>query len=266
MKARNKKPKRVIVVNVRKLILICATVLLCLLMLVSVFFLIKRFLKVGSFEVKGVSVYATEEIVGASGIKRGDLLYSIDRSAVEQTILEECPYLESVKVRCVFPNKVKIETVGKNAYWYIELSGAKYALDGNLTVIAETGRTEGITKLILPNVKSVIVGSVPSFGESETEVKKTLEIIAAIRESPLKKRMTEADLESRWDISIVVDGAFNIYLHDMSDLEAKMLAVEAVLESEKLTGCTGAEIDASDPANVGVIPVYDKSSSNGKEN
>ena len=261
MRMSEKNGKRVIYVNVRKLILISVTVILCLLMLVSVFFLIRRFLKVGTFEVKGVSVYANEEIVGASGIKRGDLLYSIDLSDVEKNILEECPYLESVDVRRVFPNKVKIETVGKMAHWYIELSGSKYALDGNLTVIAETGRTEGITKLILPDVKEVMVGSVPKFGESETEVKKTLEIIAAIRESSLKKRMTEADLESRWDISIVVDGTFNIYLHDMSDLEAKMLAVESVLSSEKLKDCIGAEIDASDPANVGVIPVYDKSAS-----
>ena len=100
-----------------------------------------------------------------------------------------------------------------------------------------------------------MVGKVPEFGDSDTERKKTLEVISAIRSTTFKSRLTEVNLESRWNISIVVDGCYDVYLHDMSDFEAKLKAVEAVLNSDRLKGYSGATVDASDPGNVGVIPL-----------
>ncbi len=251
-----RKKKRVIYVNVRKLTLLCVTVGMCLLAVLSSALLIRSFLKLDRFEVTGISAYDREMLINASGVKRGDRLYSLDRKEIEERILKECPYLESVTVKPKFPNTLRISAEGKSGQWYIELSGVKYALDGNLSVIAETVKTDGMTKLILPNVKSVMVGSVPEFGNSETERKKTLEVISAIRSTTFKARLTEVDLESRWDISIVVDGCFEVYLHDMSDFEGKLKAVEKVLNSDRLKGAVGGVIDASDPGSVGVIPIY----------
>ncbi|MBR2293071.1 MAG: FtsQ-type POTRA domain-containing protein [Clostridia bacterium] len=254
MKGRRKQ-KRVIYVNVRKLTLFCVTVAMCLVAVLSVGLLVRRFMKVTEFSVTGISMYDREMLINASGVKRGDFLYSLDRKAIEERILAECPYLEEVEVKAKFPTTLHINAEGKSGQWYIELSGSRYALDGNLCVIAETTKTEGMTKLILPNLKSVMMGKVPEFGESETERKKTLEVISAIRTTTFKSRLTEVNLSSRWDIRIVADGCFWVYLHDMSDFEAKLKAVESVLNSDRLKGFAGAEIDASDPGSIGVIPI-----------
>jgi hypothetical protein len=135
----------------------------------------------------------------------------------------------------------------RTARWYIDVAGAKYALDSNLAVIDEIGNTEGLTRLILPNLKEVIGGDVPEFGESDTERKKTLEAIAVIRSSSLFPRMTEVDLESRWSIGLVVDGTFTVVVGERSDMEAKLKVLERILTEKMPENCVGGALDVSDP-------------------
>ena len=159
-----------------------------------------------------------------------------------ERILFECPYLESVEVVPRFPNRLEIRVEGKVAQWYMEFAGTKYALDGNFVVMEETIKTDGMTKLLLPNVQSALVGQVPVFGQSETEIKKTAEVLSAIRQTTFKSRLTLVDLESRWDIQLEVDGAFQILMGDMTDFEAKLRAVESILAEKNLSRYTSGQI------------------------
>ncbi len=226
------KRQRVFVINVRKLILLAVTVLMCVLTVVSVCLTIRRFLRISEYDVMGISRYDREELIAASGVKKGDLLYSLDEKQIEERILAECPYLSSVKIRTVFPNTLRIEVEGKAGQWYLDIAGAKYSLDSELRVISETANPIGMTKLVLPNIQSAIYGEVPQFGESETERKRTLEVIDTIRKNSFKDRLTEVDLGSRWDIDLVVDGTYRVSLGDLTDLEAKLKATEAILEQD----------------------------------
>ena len=226
--------KATLAINKRTVLLIAVTVFLCVAAVFSVFAVIKRFMKVETFEVVGISRYETEDLVAASGVKKGDLLYALDRDAVEERILRECPYLESAKVKAKFPNRLRIIVEGKDPQWYLDISGSLYTLDSKLVVIAETTKVKGITKLILPNVQSAMYGEVPLFAESETERKKTLEVIDAIRGTALKERLTEVDLSSRWDIRMVVDGKYDVLMGDMSDFSAKINAIDAFLEQDSV--------------------------------
>ena len=247
-----KRPKRkkndwIVIVDVPMLLRVCAVVLMAALALVSLFFVVRRVLPVREFSVVGISPYESAEIIAASGVKRGDLLYSLDENKIEARILEKCPYLISVKIEPIFPNKLRFEVSARNARWYIDVEGSKYALDTNLAVIDETGNAHGLTKLILPNLREVIGGDVPQFGDSDTERKKTLETIAVIRSSSLFPRLTEVDLESRWDIRLVVDGVFSVVMGDRSDLEAKLKVLERILTEEMPQNCVGGSLDISNP-------------------
>ena len=135
---------------------------------------------------------------------------------------------------------------------------ACYALDGDLVVVSETHSTQGLTKLVLPHLSTVRIGQVPSFGESETEIKKTLELISAIRQTTFKARLSEVDLTSRWDIHLTVDGSYSVTVGDMSDFSAKLRAVEAILNSETGQRSVGGSIDVSVPASPAFSPVFPK--------
>lgn len=264
VKQKRRKARRksdwIVIVDVPKLLRFLALTVMSVLAVLSILQVVKRVLPVREFSVVGISVYEPLEIVSASGVRRGDLLYLLDEDEIEARILEECPYLLSAKVKPIFPNKLRIEIEGRNAQWYIDVSGTKYALDSDLVVLDEVGKTDGLTQLLLPNVKSVMCGSVPKFSESDTELKKTLEVIAAIRQCSFRSRLTLVDLESRWDIRIQVDGAYEVLMGDTSDFEAKLLAVEQILDSERLRESVGGEIDVSLPQTPAVKPIYPKGS------
>lgn len=248
MGRREKTPKsrefRVFGVKIKgyRLLALVITVAMCLLSIISVVLIVKRFLTVQKFDIVGVSVYDEMDLANVAGIRRGVPLYSLDCDALEEKILEECPYLDTVEVELRFPNKVRFRVEGRIAQWYLDISGTKYALDANLVVMTETDEVEGVTRLILPSVKSAMYGEVPSFGNSETEVKKTLEVISAIRQTTFKTRLTDVDLESRWDIWLTVDGSYRVSMGDSSDFEAKLRAVETILGKDEIKNYTEGTI------------------------
>lgn len=258
-----KEPKRkprqdiVVEVDVRKLVRFSVLLFMAIVLLICAYFVGRRFLTVKSYTVSGVSEYDVQEIVQASGVRRGSRLYLLDRKKIEEKILEECPYLSSVKLRPKFPNRLHFEVEGNVGHWYIDVAGTRYVLDGDLNVIDDRAATRGMAKLILPNLKSVLVGELPSFGESETEVKKTLELVAALRESDLATRLTMADLSDRTDIVIELDGAYTVRLGDSSDFASKLREVAVLLEEDTVKNAGGGEINASVPGAMAFKPKKD---------
>lgn len=244
----------IVEVDVRKLVRFLVLLLMAIVLLISIYFVGRRFLTVKSYSVSGVSEYDLQEIVNASGVKKGSRLYLLDREEIEEKILEECPYISEVTVRPKFPNRLHFDVVGNVGRWYIEVAGTRYVLDGDLNVLAQEKDTEGMARLVLPNLKSVLIGELPSFGESETELKKTLELVATLRESMIASRITMADISDRTDIVIEVDGAYTVRLGDASDFASKLREVEAVLERDTVKKAGGGEINASVPGSVAFKP------------
>lgn len=247
--------------DVTRTVLIAVTVLMCVLALVSLFMLIRSFLPVTRFELSGVTQYDRAEIIGYSGVKQGDRLYSIDTEAVEQRLLESCSYIELVEVEREFPNRIVFRITEKIPQWYLEVSGNYYSLDTSFKVIEETVSNQkflnlGVPKLVLPNLRSLICGELPDFGSDTTELTKALELVTAIQATTLKPRLTLVDMESRFDVNIVVDGKYEVYLGDVSNVKEKLTAVEKILQSDELKGYAGAEINAAVPQTVSVKPIY----------
>lgn len=265
--AKRKKPKQDIIVevDVRKLIRFLLLVLMSVLCLLCLFFFARRFLTVQKFSLSGLSEYEVEEIVAASGVRRGDRLYLLDCDEIEEEILKNCPYLSSVKVKRKFPNQLSFQVEGRLALWYIEIAGTRYALDGDLVVLDEVEEPERMTRLKLPNLKSAIAGELPSFGASEVEVKKTLELISILRESPLKARLSAVDLSDRTNITLEVDGRYRVLLGDTSDFASKLRELQVLLEQDSVKNSEGGEINASVPGHLAFRPAANTSEEKDKQ-
>ena len=245
----------------KRIVLLTLTVFMSVAALVSLFFFIRSFLPATRFELSGVTQYDRAEIIGYSGIKKGDKLYSIDTKEVEQALLENCAYIEQVEVERKFPNKIIFRIIEKTPAWYIEVSGDYYSLDTNFYVIEESISKEkfvnlGVPQLILPNLRSLICGELPDFGADDTEIRKALELVSAVQSTNFKTRVTLVDMESRFDVNIVVDGKYNVYMGEISDIEEKLTAIEKILKSGDLEAFDGADIDASIPETISVKRMY----------
>ena len=247
--------------NKTRIVLFCVTVLMCVFACVSLFLFIRSFLPVKSFELSGVTQYERSEIIWASGIKEGDKLYSVDLEAAAERLLESCPYLESSVVERKFPSRIVFKVTEKTPHWYIEISGDYYTLDENFVVIEETVNRDklvngGVPELILPDLRKVVCGEVPDFGKDEHEVEKAMELVSAVQSTGFKARLTLVDMESRFDVNIVVENRYFVYMGDISNVKEKLKAVEKILATEEFKSYAGAEIDASMPETVSVKPIY----------
>ena len=82
-----------------------AAVVVALLLGISVFF------KVENHSISGCDKYSAEQIWEASGIRDGENLLTIGIPQAAARIMEELPYIESVRIGIKLPNTVYIEVV-----------------------------------------------------------------------------------------------------------------------------------------------------------
>ena len=217
----------------------CITVLIVmsLLALICLIKLIFGFMPVRNYKVEGVTSYNITELISASGIKEGDLLYKINEQEVEQKMVRKCPYLKTVKIKQEFPNTVCFVVEEEETGWYVQVGYDFYALDYNLKVLFETYDENPLierklTKLTLPELEEIMVGELPIFaGEDEQLKKETLQIIDAFRTHEMKGILTGLDLSNRFEIKLQIDTKFDVYFGDMTSFDIKMKALTGVIKA-----------------------------------
>ncbi len=251
----------------RKMIIIAVTALMGALATAGLTIFAFSFLPVTKVELSGVTDFDRAEIVRLSGIEMGDKLYSIKTDEVEEHLMMVCPKFEKVEVKTKFPNTVVFKVTEKIPMWYIDIADSYYVLDSKLEVIDEVQTKEhfaemGVPELVLPEVRSVILGELPVFGDPEnedkTDVECALEFISAVQGTTFKARITAVDVSNRFDVRIVIDGKYYVQMGDSTNTEAKLKAVNAIITSDKLKDCDAAEIYAADPAPVTYRPLYNE--------
>lgn len=224
-----------------------------LLALICLALVFSRFIGVGEFEIKGETDYRLSELISKSGIRTGDMMSSVNERKAEKILLEKCPYLKSVEVKKKFPNKICFVVEERVLGWYLEVSEDYYALDYDLLVLLETYDEEslkdrGLTKLVLPEIESVICDKLPEFGHGDEQlIRETLKIIDSFRTSGIKERLTYLDLSNRFEIKLTIDGEFDVKLGDMKDIETKLATVTETIEKALASGFVGGEINMITP-------------------
>ena len=228
-----------------------------------IFRLFLLFFSVRHFEIEGDTKYTLNEIVNAAGIRMGDRLYYIDEDEVEERILNRCPHIQSVSIECDFPNTVIFVIEERKTGWYLQVGEDYMVLDYDLKVIAETANelelTErGLTKLVLPELESAVVGKNPEFGKGDQRLKsETVKVLYEIRNDPMKNRITYLNLENRFEIKLTVDFTYEVYFGDMGESETKFEMIEKIIENSKAKGYVGGKITfngPTDPAFDGYFP------------
>ncbi len=235
--------------RVRKVLVgvLCAIIALCLLRLLLLVFPIRN------FEIKGDTDYEVNEILDVAGIRSGKSLYGINVGKAEKRILEGCPHIKSVNIKRKFPATVIIEVEERVPGWYISVGEDFFALDYDMRIILETRDEQtlterGLTRLVLPELESAIVGEFPTFGKGdELLIRETLRIVDSLRTHRLKSRLTQVDLTNRFEIKLTVDTTFAVNFGDMVEADTKLEMIEGIVNKSIAAGYAGGEINVIDP-------------------
>ncbi|MBE6533615.1 MAG: FtsQ-type POTRA domain-containing protein [Ruminococcaceae bacterium] len=232
--------------RLRKILLsrqFCITLLVVmgLLVFICLVKVVLGFMPVKHFTVEGDTHYDVIEIINASGIRSGDKLYRINEKKAEEKLVKGCPYIKSVKIKQKFPNTVCFVVEEQEPGWYIQVGKDFYGLDYDMKVLLETYVEDdfidrGLTKLVLPELKEVIVGELPRFAKDEYQLEETLKIIDLFRTNEIKSRLTGLDLSNRFEIKLEIDNSYEVYFGDISSFNIKMNFLTEVLKEAESYG------------------------------
>ena len=247
-----KKKKRAIAVG----LIIVFTALVCALAVWGLF----SVQHVRKIVIKGDSPYSTEELVLASGLEYGELLYSVDTDEIENNVLENAPYIREVKIRRAFFSRIVINVKSDTAKYCIKISENskdRYILSDSLRVIDYKSTDDGLSGsglvfLELPELRRCNMCQYVEYGE-EGKNGYVKEMLDYFNGSSYADAITDIGLSSRFDDTyIVLYGKCKIIFGGINDIERKLELVRLTLEEHGLENLQigYTKINASDPSNI----------------
>ncbi len=102
------------------------------------------FFNIATIEVKGESIYSTEEIISASGIKLGDNLFLLKKSDVQTNVCEKLPFIGSVTVKNSLPSKVVLTVKQTSVKCAVESDSGYIMLDETGKVLCKVTTLEEV--------------------------------------------------------------------------------------------------------------------------
>lgn len=190
--------------------------------------------KIESIVITGDSVYTTDEILAASGIKGGDNLLRTNMSKCRDRITGELVYIETAEVKRVFPATVSIKVTACK-------QTVNVVAKDNCFVLSRYGKVLEIQDKPIKNILT-ITGAVPAENtviskKFECDDKNKTEIFYRLVDvyiNNLDGKINSFDMTDYLNISCVYDNRINIEFGAASDLDYKLKLAADIL-SQKIS-------------------------------
>lgn len=184
---------------------------------------------VKTITVEGNTRYDEEAILGVSGIKVGQSVFSVDKRKAEKALKKTFHYIEDVAVRVDFSRNVKIQITEAQPM------GAVYA-EGNWVVVSEKGMglqvspvtTERPLRQLYIKGAGVLCAEEGKQVLDEESSELVAEIFAALNASKLTD-ISVVDIADRTDIRLNWKNQITILLGNDSNLEYEIAAAVSAL-------------------------------------
>ena len=184
-------------------------------------------------------VISEEKIISLSGVTVDENIFRISKSSIRKNVESE-PYIESVNVKRVFPNRLEIIVEERVPRFLVEYTDGKYIyIDKNGYVLEFSNE-----KLELP----ILIGTSTEFESmidtegnenrlNEKDLKRlnvVLKIISIAESNEILDLITKIDFSDSSDYKLVLDSIGKIvHLGDCNDLNTRILWAKEIINSEK---------------------------------
>lgn len=182
-----------------------------------------------SFEVEGAGRYTAEEIIAASGLKKGDNLLHISTSDAEKSVVESLAYIDSAQVKKRFPTKVKI-TVAESEKWFAVVQDGKTAVVSRGGKIIDSSPDSSIVQVTGYEAKLLDVGEML---ESDVAGKNGIpeEVLDAADKAGLSG-ISAIDMTDRFSLVVSCGSRITLELGNITDISTKLNIAAGVIKSE----------------------------------
>lgn len=210
-------------------LVICAVIVVALTM----------FFKVQTITVEGGRRYTEEEIVAASGVTVGDNLFLLNKHDIARRLVEQLPYIETVKPDRQPPGTLLISVTECAATFALEGEGTYWLMSESGKIVdtaAEPGEQPVIDgcELLAPSVGSRMALAV----EEQEREESLLALLAALKTAGKTEQVQAIHLESPSELVVDYANRFAVKMPYSGDYD-KLLAFLTIVIDTLETNETG---------------------------
>ena len=220
-------------------------------------FLVLRFavFSVKQIVVTGNNTVSAEEVIRASGIRRGDSIFTLNEKTVEERITSDYRLQYRYMVR-ELPSTVLISVREREPCCWLTYCGIMYVMDKNRMVLYESEnpyeQPQNLVEIKGLEVRSnTLVGQYINLG-NETQQSVFAELFLEMKVLGCTDRIKEADISNTGSILLLTRDGYTAGLGSRENLHAKLRSLLLVQDELIKMGNTGGTINVSNPET----PIY----------
>ena len=235
----------------KKIILASGIVLFLAMLTVVIFVFSKFFFSVRTITIKCGQLYDEQEILDASGVENGSILFTVDTDEVSASICTALPFVISAEVTRDYPGTLVISVKETKAEFCFEISGQYVVVSKELKVLdllADKAALEKeygtLIEIEMPTLHNAVVGKILEFNDPKDK-EFIPELLYMLDVCGMRKNVYSIDAKVRFDIRLNYENNFTVKLGNTSDFESKLLFAKKIIENfEKGTKGT---VDVENP-------------------
>ena len=220
-------------------------------------FLILRFavFSVKQIIVTGNTTIPAEEVINASGIHRGDSIFSLNEKEVEERIISDYRLQFRYMAR-ELPGTVILSVREREPCCWLTYCGIMYVMDKNRMVLYESEnqaeQPQDLVEIKGLEVRSnTLVGQYINLG-NETQQSIFTELFLEMKVLGCIDKIREADISNTDSILLATRGGYTAALGDRNNIHAKLRSLLLVQDELIRLGKFGGTINVTNPE----VPIY----------
>ena len=212
--------------------------IIAVVLIVGVILSLTVLFKTQAYEVSGITKYTEDQIIEASGIKKGENIFLAPKRPAENRIKKEFPYVEEATVSFKIPDTIRIAVVEAVEGYLVKVTDSEYL------VISTKGRIlnriTDVSQYDLP----IFIGPTLTSGEigdyvnyEDDKVVTMIESITQTFADNGYQGITEIDATNMADISFTYENRIKVKLGIPEDLDYKIRTAMIII-NDKIDSAT----------------------------
>ena len=200
----------------------------------TTFAMVSPMFNIQDIQVNNVNRISADTVISLSGLTKGQNIFRFFTNNIEENIKQE-PYVDSVEVKRVLPNKIQIEVTERVPRFCVQVLNS-LAYINSQGYILEISQNE----LALPIITGIRTPeeNIKEGNRLEEDdlicLEEVLKIMNIAKENNLDTKVTSIDISQKNEYSMTMqEEKKTIYLGDTSNLSAKMVYIQGILEDNK---------------------------------
>lgn len=203
---------------------------------------------VESIIVEGNNSVSEKTISDASGINMGESIFKVSIPDVKKS-LSKVAYVDSAKVRYVFPNRIKIVVKERQESAYISFIGNYIGIDDTGKILEVKQKAENISKPVVYglSIENFEIGST-IYTENEKGKNILYNLLEQININDIGNNIKFIDVNDDDNIRLTLSNDTEVKLGSLDNIKYKMAYLKSVIEEIK--DLNGGVVDITDTENV----------------